>query len=119
MIESKDKSSTLIFKITKVMKPQNGGVRMAWNKEHDKKLLMLVGKHKGRNWRKISEEMKRIFHDSEMSAKKCRERWCNYTNPEIDKTSLTESEELFLLIYHHQHNNKWVTISQQIGRAHV
>jgi hypothetical protein len=62
----------------------------------------------------VAYEMQRVFNDVEFSAKKCRERWCNNINPEVDNSSLNEYEELLLLVYHHQHKNKWVAISKHI-----
>lgn len=88
--------------------------RVAWNKEHETQLQSLVERHQGRNWKKIAEEMQRIFNCPELSAKKCRERWCNCANPELNKTALTEVEELFLLFYHYEYKNKWTMISQHL-----
>lgn len=98
-----------VFKIS-----SSGPNRVAWNKDHDTQLLSLVQRYQGRNWKKIAEEMQRIFGCPELSAKKCRERWCNCANPDLDKTALTEEEELFLLLYHHEHKNKWTIISKYL-----
>lgn len=108
------REESVVFKVGKRKDSRNLSYRVAWNKQHDSKLLSLVQFYKGRNWKRIAQEMQATFHDSELSAKKCRERWCNCTNPEIDKSSLTECEELFLLIYHHEYKNKWVLISQHL-----
>lgn len=98
-----------VFKVS-----NTGGNRVAWNKEHETQLQNLVERHQGRNWKKIAEEMQRIFKCPELSAKKCRERWCNCANPELNKTALTEAEELFLLFYHYEYKNKWTVISQHL-----
>ncbi len=102
-----------VFKINKGKKAANGS-RVTWGKEHDTYLVSLVEANKGRNWKKIACEMQTLFNDPNLSAKKCRERWCNCTNPELNKTSLTDAEELFLLAYHHTYKNKWALISQHL-----
>lgn len=90
--------------------------RMVWTKDHDTKLRILVKNYKGKKWKKVAQEMQNAFDDSELSAKKCRERWCNSLNPAIDRSSLTECEELLLLVYHHEFKNKWVAISRHLPR---
>jgi len=88
--------------------------RIIWNKDYEAQLRILVQQYQGRNWKKIAEEMQKIFKCPELTAKKCRERWCNCANPELDKTALTEVEELFLLFYHYEYKNKWTLISQRL-----
>ena len=105
-----------IFKITKGSIGKNNGGKVAWSKDHNTKLLELVNNYRGKCWKRVAKEMQEEFNDPELTAKKCRERWCNCTNPDIDKTALTESEELFLLIYHHEYKNKWVLISRHLPR---
>ena len=90
--------------------------RPGWGRKHDSQLTKLVQKYKQKNWKQISKEMQEEFNDSELTSKKCRERWFNCTNPNIDKTSLSEYEELFLLVYHYEYKNKWVCISQHLPR---
>jgi len=88
--------------------------RAAWSEQRDKKLLALVKDYGVKKWKQVAREMQKIFNDPDVSAKKCRERWCNNANPEVDKSLLTECEGLLLLVYHHKHKNKWVAISQYI-----
>lgn len=102
-----------VFKINKGKKAAVVS-RVTWGKEHDTCLVSLVEANKGRNWKKIASEMQSLFKDENLSAKKCRERWCNCTNPDLNKTSLTDTEELFLLAYHHTYKNKWALISQHL-----
>lgn len=90
--------------------------RMVWTKEHDTKLHALVKNYKGKKWKKVAQEMQNTFNDQDLSAKKCRERWCNSLNPAVDRSSLTECEELLLLVYHHEFKNKWVAISRHLPR---
>jgi len=102
-----------VFRIDKEQNNQSTS-RITWNKDHDAQLLLLVQQNKGRNWKKIASEMQKNFHNPDLTAKKCRERWCNCTNPDLDKTSLSDSEELFLLVYHYDYKNKWALISQHL-----
>ena len=102
-----------VFKIDKDRQMINYS-RVSWNKDQESHLLALVQINNGKNWKKISFEMQRLFNNPELTAKKCRERWCNCTNPELDKTSLNDAEELFLLVYHFDYKNKWALISQHL-----
>eukprot|EP00826_Nyctotherus_ovalis_P027764 TRINITY_DN2172_c0_g1_i17.p2 TRINITY_DN2172_c0_g1~~TRINITY_DN2172_c0_g1_i17.p2 ORF type:complete len:221 (-),score=28.20 TRINITY_DN2172_c0_g1_i17:22-684(-) len=103
------KPNRTIFKIS-----GSEGTRIVWSREHEAQLRRFVELYQGRNWKKIAEEMQRAFICPELSAKKCRERWCNCANPDLDKTALTETEELFLLLYHHEYKNKWTLIAQHL-----
>jgi len=102
-----------LFKIIKAPTP-NSNPRVAWSTKHDVKLTALVEQYKERKWKKVAEEMQKYFNDKELTAKKCREHWYNFTDPKLNKTSLTEAEELFILVYHHKHKNKWAVISQYL-----
>lgn len=103
------KPNRTVFKIS-----GSEGARIVWSREHEAQLRKFVELYQGRNWKKIAEEMQRAFGCPELSAKKCRERWCNCANPDLDKTALTETEELFLLLYHHEYKNKWTLIAQHL-----
>lgn len=102
-----------VFRIRKTPVPSANG-RVAWSRKHDDKLKVLVEKHNGKKWKKIADEMQKHFNNNELTAKKCREHWYNFTDPMLNKTSLTEAEELFILVYHHKYKNKWAVISQYL-----
>lgn len=102
-----------VFKIRKV-NTSNTNARVAWSSKHDEKLIVLVDKYKEKKWKKIAEEMQHHFNDRDLTAKKCREHWYNFTDPKLNKTSLTEAEELFILIYHRKYKNRWAVISQYL-----
>eukprot|EP00826_Nyctotherus_ovalis_P055558 TRINITY_DN7388_c0_g1_i2.p1 TRINITY_DN7388_c0_g1~~TRINITY_DN7388_c0_g1_i2.p1 ORF type:complete len:433 (-),score=65.17 TRINITY_DN7388_c0_g1_i2:1567-2865(-) len=104
---------TFVFRIKKASVPNANG-RVAWSRNHDDKLKVLVEKHNGKKWKKIADEMQKHFNNNELTAKKCREHWYNFTDPNLNKTSLTEAEELFILVYHHKYKNKWAVISQYL-----
>ena len=88
--------------------------RVSWSKDHDVKLTELTTKYNNRNWKQIAEIMQDYFNDKGLTAKKCREHWFNFTDPNLNKTSLTDGEELFLLVYHYEYKNKWAMISKNI-----
>jgi myb proto-oncogene protein len=102
-----------VFKIKRTT-TSNSNARVAWSTKHDVKLTALVEEYKERKWKKVAERMQQHFNDKELTAKKCREHWYNFTDPKLNKTSLTEAEELFILVYHHKHKNKWAIISQYL-----
>lgn len=91
-------------------------VAINWDKKEDEKLKGLVLTYRERHWKKIAAEMEKIFPGTGFTAKKCRERWCNSLNPLLNKTSLTEAEELFLVVYHHEYKNLWTLIAKKIPK---
>ncbi len=104
-----------VFKIDKTKCFQtHRSRRISWGKDQDARLAAVVEANHGRNWKKISLEMRTTFNDPNMTPKKCRERWCNCTNPELNNDSLTETEEIFLLAYHQSYRSKWALISQNM-----
>lgn len=99
----------LIFKIEKAL-----GKRVLWSKEHDTYLLQLVTLNNGKNWKRIASGMQMAFNNEGLTAKKCRERWSNCTDPTVDKSCLSKSEELMLLACHYKYGNKWAQIAQHL-----
>lgn len=89
--------------------------RIIWTKELDERLLLTTEKYKRKKWKKIAAELRDYFDLPALSAKKCRERWFNCIDPQLNKTALTLSEELMLLVYHFEHHNKWTLISQHLA----
>ena len=107
-----------VFKNEHPIQPVEAGARVSWNQKHDSKLLSLVKQNNGKNWKFIALQMQEFFNDPELTAKKCRERWCNCTDPNLNRTSLTDNEELLLLFYHSIHDNKWSLMDQHLTNRH-
>lgn len=103
-----------IFKVAKPKRLLPLAPRVVWTQRQEAKLKQIVAKNEAKNWKKIAEEMKETFHDRTLTAKKCRERWCNCSNPILDKGALNTAEELLLLAYHKQYGTKWSTISKKL-----
>ena len=103
-MNSKEK---IVFQITKTSPLIK---RVTWNKSKDAQLRFLVDQNEGKSWKYVSEKMKALFHDSNLTMKKCRERWQNCLNPRFNKTIMINSELLLLLAYHQQYGNKWSEI---------
>jgi len=89
--------------------------RIIWSKEHDAWLLQLVHLNNGKNWKKIANGMQIAFQNEGLTAKKCRERWSNCTDPTVNKSCLTRAENLMLLACHHKYGNKWTLIAQNLS----
>ncbi len=106
-----------VFKIEQVetsSKPR----RMQWSKTFDDWLACLVSTNKGRNWGDIAKAMCHRFPEVKFTSKKCRARWKNCINPEINKVYLNDAEELLLIAYHSTYKNKWSKISKHLPRRH-
>ena len=115
MIGIKQTSPSMIFKVNEGSHSEENTKKVIWNEKYESKLLNLVDKYHGKNWKKIAELMQKTFNEPKLTAKKCRERWCNCTNPKLDRSSLTNTEELFLLVYHYMYKNNWSLISQHLN----
>ena len=88
--------------------------RIIWSKEYDACLLQLVHLNHGKNWKKIANGMQIVFGNEGLTAKKCRERWSNCTDPTVNKSCLTKAENLMLLACHHEYGGKWALIAQNL-----
>lgn len=108
---------TPIFRVIKMTKetPVDSSLqRVSWTKESEFELGRLVSLHNGKNWKVISLGLNKRLKGKNFSSKQCRERWTNCINPDVKRTTLTEQEELALLMYHHAYPNKWAQIAKMI-----
>jgi len=103
----------LIFHIFKV-KYRRIGHRFTWCKIHDDYLRELALKHGEKHWDKIGKEMQEAFADITINGKKCRERWANACKSGINRLSLSEEEDLKLILYHQVYSNKWALIAKHM-----
>ncbi len=88
--------------------------RMQWCKTHDEYLNSLAKLNKGHNWGEIAKAMCERFTETQFTSKKCRARWKNCINPEINKVYLNDAEELLLIAHHSTYKNKWSKISKRL-----
>ncbi|MDR3548450.1 MAG: Myb-like DNA-binding domain-containing protein [Candidatus Pacebacteria bacterium] len=111
--EAKTPTVRPVFRIIK-MKRRRPYPRLSWTKSEDELLRRLVVKHGERHWRRIEKEMRAKFPDLPINGKKCRERWINSVKCGVDRRSLTEREDLLLVIYHQTYSNSWAAIAKRI-----
>ncbi|OMJ73159.1 hypothetical protein SteCoe_28229 [Stentor coeruleus] len=84
--------------------------RKTWTLEEDLVLKELVGLYKGKNWKKIADEIsKRI--NKVRTGKQCRERWDNKLKPNIELNDWTDEEIKRLFEIQEKIGNKWSKIS--------
>jgi len=102
-----------VFKIMKA-KRKCPFPRLTWEKNQDLYLYSLVDLYGERNWKKVEQEMKAKFPELPINGKKCRERWLNVGKRGIDRGSLTEFEDLMLIVYHHTYSNSWSAIAKRL-----
>ena len=107
-----DSKKSPVFLITK---PKLSTItkRMQWIKNYDEYLIHLVKDFKLENWTEISKEMFKRFPETDFNGRKCRSRWKNSINPELNKLYLNDAEELILIAYHSQYKNLWQEISHK------
>jgi len=82
-----------------------GKIRTPWTEEEDLMVMDLVKKN-GKNWQKISCEMKK------RTAKQIRERYMNILDRNINKFKWSEEEDNLLIKYYNLYGAKWVKISK-------
>lgn len=80
-------------------------IKQIWTLEEDEKLLKLIHTHGPIHWSLISSGME------DREGKQCRERWHNHLNPEIQKDSWTEEEDLRLFLLFKLFGSKWSILS--------
>lgn len=59
-----------------------------------------------KHWSAIAQHLPR-------TGKQCRERWCNYLDPNINKSAWTAEEEQVIIEAQKKIGNKWAEISVQ------
>ncbi len=110
-------TSSKIFAVTKLL-PESPAERIIWTSQMDEYLAKLAETYKRRNWKAVAREMQKQFTNPRIEAKKCRERWACCANPDISKQSLTDAEELMLVICHNLYQNMWTKMARMIPRRY-
>ncbi len=93
--------------------------RVDWTPEQDTLLDSLAARFKGQNWAQVCLLMRNQFGDRGYTPKRCRTRWRNCVNPDINKGKLRASEELLVLVQHSIHKNDWAKISKSLPHRNV
>jgi hypothetical protein len=78
--------------------------RSKFSPEDDARLLEVIGRYGCKNWKEVARRM------PGRSARQCRERWCNYINPDIQKLPWTPADDLLLTEKVTQLGTRWHAI---------
>ncbi|KAJ1435268.1 Homeodomain-like protein [Ochromonadaceae sp. CCMP2298] len=93
----------------KVLRP--GLVKGKWTDEEDELLRVVVSEGYD-HWGKVADKM------PGRTSKQCRERWANYLDPSLLKTTFSPKEDELLLRLQSGMGNKWACIARQVkGRT--
>ncbi|OMJ67732.1 hypothetical protein SteCoe_35025 [Stentor coeruleus] len=85
--------------------------RKLWSAEEDEKLIKIVNEFQGKNWIKISIELKKRFSIHRLP-KQCRERWFNHLGSKKSQTPWSESEIDLVFKQQNMLGNRWSKISE-------
>ncbi|OMJ79575.1 hypothetical protein SteCoe_20383 [Stentor coeruleus] len=88
-----------------------------WSQNEDE-LLNSVLKKGLEKWGQIAGILNKEIHKGLKirTGKQCKERWNNYLNPEVNRGSWTEDEDITALESYKMHGNKWSIISKSISK---
>lgn len=80
--------------------------KFKFTKSEDSQLYNLVKLYGENDWRTIADQM------PYRTPRQCRERWTNYVNPNLNKKPWSVSEDMCLIMKHHDFGNKWKIIQR-------
>lgn len=87
-------------------------VKGKWSGEEDRQLLEVIGVVGPGKWNNVASLME------SRTGKQCRERWHNHLDSDIDKSPMTEEEDLTILRLYKIHGTKWAAIAKEMpGRT--
>ena len=84
-----------------------GLIKGAWDKEEDKKLLLLYEKY-GKNWAAISKEM------THRTGKQIRDRFLNSLDSKFERGKFTEEEDQMIIKFYKIYGNSWAKIAKKL-----
>jgi hypothetical protein len=90
----------------KLLDPPFG--RGQWERHEDQAIVDFVRENGPHSWVFCAECI------PGRSAKQCRERWCNFLDPEVSLAPWTADEDVALIALHKKHGNHWARISRMI-----
>lgn len=104
----------VMLKVKEIM--ANGTLRPGkWSQNEDEILENLVNRF-GCKWGKIASVLNEELHNrlNIRNSKTCKERWNNYLNPNINRGSWTEDEDILLLEGFLKYGNRWSAIAKLV-----
>lgn len=105
----------IMIKVNEISK--SGTLRPGiWSAPEDE-LLVSVLKKGIEKWGQIANLLNKEMHKGLKirTGKQCKERWNNYLNPDVNRGSWTESEDITALECYKIHGNKWSVIAKSIN----
>lgn len=83
--------------------------RRQFTPEEDCKLKTIVEQHGTSNWTLIAELMQT------RNTRQCRERYCHYLDPNINKNPYTEEEDNAIKRLVRKHGHNWYIVARELG----
>lgn len=84
--------------------------KIKFTKAEDLKLIELIETYSTKSWKKIAENL------PPRTARQCRDRWCNYLDPELSPEPWSPSEDKILLKLQEEVGNHWKKIKEYLPR---
>lgn len=84
--------------------------KMKFTKKEDLKLKALIEKYTTNDWDEIAK------HLPPRTARQCRDRWCNYIDPNLSQEPWTSEEDTVLFKIHKQLGNHWKKMEKYLPK---
>ena len=96
-------------------KTQKRQIRQAWTKAEDQALAAAV-KELGKQWKDVAAQCRQKIQGFSRTPKRCRDRWVNQVDPNIDWSSFTKEEDEKIVTLVREHGTKWAKIGKELPR---
>ena len=96
-------------------KTQKRQIRQAWTKAEDQALAAAV-KELGKQWKDVAAQCRQKIQGFSRTPTRCRDRWVNQVDPNIDWSSFTKEEDEKIVTLVREHGTKWAKIGKELPR---
>ena len=96
-------------------KTQKRQIRQAWTKAEDQALAAAV-KELGKQWKDVAAQCRQKIQGFSRTRQRCRDRWVNQVDPNIDWSSFTKEEDEKIVTLVREHGTKWAKIGKELPR---
>ena len=96
-------------------KTQKRKIRQAWTKAEDQALDAAV-KELGKQWKDVAAQCRQKIQGFSRTRTRCRDRWVNQVDPNIDWSSFTKEEDEKIVTLVREHGTKWAKIGKELPR---